>query len=181
MNEGKILAIRSVGDPILKTKCRKINLDDLKEGKYKDLCNDLKETLLFNTNAYGLAAPQVGYDLRIIVINVKKEDVKYNDPQDITLTIMINLKWNNLDEEMDEQFEACASVPQIAGKVKRYKNIEIEYYDENGNYVKKEVNGFFARLIQHECDHLDGIVFLNRVESEFATKDMIKKYNLRES
>ncbi len=141
----------------------------------------MKATLLFNNTAYGLAAPQVGYDLRIIVLNAKKEDVSYNDAQDIPLTIMINPKWKNIGDCMDEQYEACASVPQIAGKVRRYKNIEIEYYDENAKYIKRQVNGFFARLIQHECDHLDGIIFLNRVEKDFATKEMIKKYNLKKS
>ena len=177
MSEGKILAIRSVGDPILKTKCRKINLDNLKEGMYKDLCNDLKETLYFNINAYGLAAPQVGYDLRIIAINAKKEDVKYNDPQDIPLTIMINPKWNKLSDETDIQFEACLSVPSISGKVERYKNIKLEYFNEQGEKIEKEVHGFFARLIQHECDHLDGFTLLNRVTEKdgFSTKENVKK------
>ena len=117
----------------------------------------------------------------MIVVNAKKEDVTYNSAQDISLTVMINPKWRNLTQKTDEQFEACASVPQIAGKVRRYNDIELEYYDENGNYIKRQVNGFFARLIQHECDHLQGIVFLNKVETEFATKDMIKKYNLKNS
>ncbi len=181
MNRGKILSIRLVGDPILKKKCKKLNIDDVKAGKYQDLFKDLKETLLFNTNTYGLAAPQLGYALRVIVINAKKEKITYNDAQDIPLTIMINPIWKNLDEEIDEQFEACASVPEIVGKVKRYKNIEINYYNEKGTLLKRKVNGFFARLIQHECDHLDGIVFLNRVEKDFSTKEMIKKYNLRKS
>ena len=84
MSEGKILAIRIVGDPILKiyNSVAEINKDDLKGGKYKDLSNALKETIpiQFNTHAYGLAAPQVGYALRMMVVNVKNEDVKYNDP-----------------------------------------------------------------------------------------------------
>jgi peptide deformylase len=73
------------------------------------------------------------------------------------------------------------SVPIIRGKVERYKNIELTYYNENGEKIVKQLNGFFARLIQHECDHLDGIVFLENVKEKngFATVDNINKYNLK--
>lgn len=81
---------------------------------------------------------------------------------------------------MDIQYEGCMSVPQVRGKVKRYKNIEVTYFDENGKQNIKQINGFFARLVQHECDHLDGIVFLERVEGHnmFATTENIRKYKL---
>lgn len=99
---------------------------------------------------------------------------------------MINPTWepvNKYDmEDVDEQYEACASVPSIAGIVERYKNIILEYYDEEGTKIKKEITGFFARLIQHECDHLNGKVFLDWVDNgNFATKEMVKKYRMRES
>ena len=73
------------------------------------------------------------------------------------------------------------SVPSIRGKVERYKNIELTYYNENGEKIVKKISGFFARLVQHECDHLDGIVFLEKVKGskDFATKENIEKYNLR--
>ena len=95
---------------------------------------------------------------------------------------MINPTWKKLSEETDVQFEGCMSVPTIRGKVKRYKKIEISYYNEKGENIVKNISGFFARLVQHECDHLDGIVFLEKVEEHngFATKENISKYNLRE-
>ncbi len=72
------------------------------------------------------------------------------------------------------------SIPIIRGKVERYKRIELTYYDEKGNKVTKQVKGFFARLIQHECDHLDGVNFIEKVvDKGFATKENIEKYNLR--
>ncbi len=73
------------------------------------------------------------------------------------------------------------SVPSIRGKVERFKDIELKYYDENGKEIVKELHNFFARLVQHECDHLDGIVFLEKVKEHngFATVENIKKYNLR--
>ena len=79
-------------------------------------------------------------------------------------------------------YEGCLSVPSIRGKVERYKDIELTYYDENGKQITRQLHGFFARLVQHECDHLEGIVFLERVKDKngFATIDNINKYNLRE-
>ena len=90
---------------------------------------------------------------------------------------MINPKWNKLSDETDIQFEACLSVPSISGKVERYKNIKLEYFNEQGEKIEKEVHGFFARLIQHECDHLDGFTLLNRVTEKdgFSTKENVKK------
>ena len=93
---------------------------------------------------------------------------------------MINPKWEKSADETDIQFEACLSVPAIAGKVERFKHITLQYYNEQGEKIEKEIHGFFARLIQHECDHLDGFTLLNRVTEKdgFATKENRRKYNL---
>ena len=93
---------------------------------------------------------------------------------------MINPSWKNLGEEKDIEFEGCLSVPSIRGKVERYKKIEVTYYNENGEKIIKVVSGFTARDIQHECDHLDGITFLEKVvgPNGFATKEMMKKFEL---
>ena len=86
------------------------------------------------------------------------------------------------DPILEKQYEGCMSVPSIRGKVERYKNIELTYYNENGEKIVKQLNGFFARLEQHECDHLDGIKKKKKVKGPngFATKENIEKYNLRE-
>ena len=144
------------------------------------LTEDLKSTLEFGTGL-GIAAPQIGINKRIIVVGAKKENIKYNDAEEVPITAMINPCWRKISEETDIQYEGCMSVPSIRGKVERYKNIELTYYNENGEKIIKELNGFFARLIQHECDHLDGIVFLEKVKEKnaFATQENINKYNLR--
>ena len=77
---------------------------------------------------------------------------------------MINPTWRKLSEETNTEFEGCLSIPYIRGKVERYTNIEVTYYNEKGEKIVKEVKGFTARDIQHECDHLDGIVFLEKVK-----------------
>ena len=114
-------------------------------------------------------------------MGAKKERVKYNDAEEIPITAMINPTWKRISKDTDIQYEGCMSVPIIRGKVERYKDIELTYYDKNGKQIKKEIHGFFARLVQHECDHLDGVVFLEKVKGlvRFTTIDNINKYNLK--
>ena len=175
---GKILKIREIGDPVLSKKSSEIDVRNI-NSEVIDIIEDLKATLEFGTGL-GIAAPQIGINKRIIVIGAKKENIKYNDSEEIPITAMINPTWKKLSDETDIQFEGCMSIPSIRGKVERYKRIELTYYDEKGNKVTKQVKGFFARLIQHECDHLDGVNFIEKVvDKGFATKENIEKYNLR--
>ena len=118
-----------------------------------------------------------------IVAGAKKENVKYNDPEEIPITAMINPPWKNISDETDFQYEWCMSIPVIWGIVERYKEIELTYYNEQGKKIIKNISGFFARLVQHECDHLDGILFLEKVNKKngFATFENIKKFNLKEN
>ena len=178
---GKVLKVREVGDPILEKKCEEVNIKNIDE-EIIDIMEDLKATLEYGTGL-GIAAPQIAVNKRIIVVGAKKENIKYSDAEEIAITAMINPTWRNLSEDTDVQYEGCMSVPNIRGKVERYKNIELTYYNEKGEKIVKQLNGFFARLVQHECDHLDGIVFLEKVKGPngFSTAENINKYNLRES
>ena len=119
---------------------------------------------------------------RIIVVGTEGKDVRYNAQEEIPITAMINPSWKKLSEDTDIQYEGCMSVPVLRGRVERYTKIELTYYTETGEKVVKEIDNFFARLIQHECDHLDGIVFLERVKEHngFATLENVNKYNLRQ-
>ena len=177
---GKVLKIREVGDPILNKISEEINIKNINE-EILEIIDDLKSTLEFGTGL-GIAAPQIGINKRIIVVGAKKENIKYNDAEEIPLMAMINPTWRKTSNETDIQYEGCMSVPIIRGKVERYKDIELTYYDENGKKIIKQLHGFFARLVQHECEHLDGILFLEivREKNGFATIDNINKYNLRE-
>ena len=180
---GKILKVREVGDPILEKISEEVNIQEINE-EVIEIIEDLKETLEFGTGL-GIAAPQVGINKRIIVVGAKKEkiNVNYNTSEEIPITAMINPTWIKLSEETDIKYEGCMSVPIIRGKVERYTHIEVTYYTEQGEKIVKEVKGFTARDIQHECDHLDGIVFLERVKEHhgFATLENVNKYNLREN
>ena len=177
---GKVLKVREVGDPILCTKCKEVDTKNINQELLEEI-EDLKETLNF-TEGFGVAAPQVGLDKRIVIIQVNKEKCTYNNCEDIPTTVMINPTWRKLSQETETEYEGCLSVPSIRGKVERYTNIEVTYYNEQGEKIIKQVKGFTARDIQHECDHLDGIVFLEKVKEHngFATKEMINKFKLRD-
>ena len=177
---GKVLKIREVGDPVLEKECDEVDIKNITK-EILDIIEDLKSTLEFGTGV-GIAAPQIGINKRIIVVGAKKENIKYNDAEENPVTAMINPTWREISKETDIQYEGCMSVPSIRGKVERYKDVELTYYDENGNQIRKQLHGFFAMLVQHECDHLEGIVFLEKVKEHngFATIDNINKYNLRE-
>lgn len=177
---GKVLKVREVGDPILAIKCEDIDISNISKETLEEI-EDLKETLNF-TEGFGIAAPQVGINKRIVIIQVNKEKCKYKNCEEVPTTVMLNPTWKKLSEEKETEYEGCLSVPSIRGKVERYTNIEVTYYNEKGQKIVKQVKGFTARDIQHECDHLDGIVFLERVKEHngFATIQNIEKYNLRE-
>lgn len=177
---GKVLKVREIGDPILNKISEEINTNNI-DNEVIDIIEDLKTTLEYGTGL-GIAAPQIGINKRIIVVGAKKENIKYNDAEEIPITVMINPVWKKLSDETDIQFEGCMSIPNIRGKVRRYRQIELTYYDENSNKITKQLSGFFARLVQHECDHLDGINFIEKVISNngFATKENIEKYSLRD-
>lgn len=177
---GKVLKVREVGDPILSKKCKEVDIKNINQEILEEI-EDLKETLNF-TEGFGIAAPQAGIDRRIVIIQVNKEKCAYKDCEEVPTTVMINPTWRKLSEETESEFEGCLSVPSIRGKVERYTNIEVTYYNEKCEKIIKQEKGFTARDIQHECDHLDGIVFLEKVKEHkgFATKEMINKFNLKE-
>lgn len=176
---GKVIKERQIGDPILSKVCEEIDINSI-NAEVLDIIEDLKATLEFGTGL-GIAAPQIGVNKRIIVVGTEGKDLKYNKQEVIPITAMINPAWKKLSNDTDVQYEGCLSVPVIRGKVERYTKIELTYYNENGEKIVKNIDDFFARLIQHECDHLDGIVFLERVKEHngFATLENVNKYNLR--
>ena len=144
---GKVLKIREVGDPILSINCKEVNINNINEEILEEI-EDLKETLNF-TEGFGIAAPQVGIDRRIVVIKVDKEKCTYQECEEVPITVMINPTWKKISDETNIEYEGCLSVPSIRGKVERYKSIEVTYYNENGEKIVKKVNGFKARDIKH--------------------------------
>ena len=175
---GKNICIRTVGDPVLYKKSERVDKLSL---EVLDIIEDFKETLKYS-EGFGIAAPQIGINKRIVLINVDSENCTYQDVEEIKDLVLINPVWKNITEEKYSEYEGCLSVPEIKGIVERYYKIELKYLDEKFNEQIKILSGFSARVVQHECDHLDGIVFLDRVSSNgFATRKNIQKYNLKDN
>lgn len=127
----------------------------------KLLVHDLMETML-DYDGVGLAAPQIGVLKRVVVFGVEKCE-RYPDVEPIPETVLINPIVSPIGDVMEEDWEGCLSVPGMRGRVPRYKTIKYTGYDEMGNEISRIVDGFHARVVQHEVDHLDGIIYPLRI------------------
>ena len=152
-----------LGNPLLRMISKPI-LDE--EFGTSDL-NQLSE-LLFNVmkikNGLGLAAPQLGINKRAIVFGMDTHPVKKNLPS-IPYTILFNPTFEPASDAMQEEYEGCLSVGDLRGKVPRYTHILYRGYDVAGNLIERDVSDLHARAVQHEIDHLDGIIFIDKVKN----------------
>jgi peptide deformylase len=148
-----------MGDPRLLQKSLAVQKFDTNE--LKDLLQDMRDTMA-HLNGAGLAAPQIGVGLRVVIFGVKSNP-RYPDVEEVPDTVLINPKITPLSQELEEGWEGCLSVPGMRGWVPRYRSLVYTGFDEHGTPFKREVEGFHARVVQHECDHLDGILYPMRV------------------
>lgn len=122
---------------------------------------------MFNTmqaaNGAGLAAPQIGVDLQVVIFGFG-ENTRYPDAPAVPETVLINPTLKPLSNDVDEGWEGCLSVPGLRGMVPRWSRLHYEGFDQHGNPVSRDVDGFHARVVQHECDHLVGILYPMRVK-----------------
>jgi len=127
----------------------------------RDLADDMFAAM-HAEKGVGLAAPQIGESVRIIVLAYPDPDNKRGIPP-IPATVLVNPVLTFVGDEQEEDWESCLSVPGLIGKVPRYKNLRYDGCDMDGNPVNGEVEGFHARILQHECDHLDGKLYPTRI------------------
>lgn len=125
------------------------------------LIRDMFDTMIENNGA-GLAAPQMGVDLRVVIFEVKNNP-RYPDKEPVPMTILINPVIEPLSDEKFEDWEGCLSVPGMRGMVPRFRYIRYWGYNQHGQPIDREVDDFHARVVQHECDHLDGILYPQRI------------------
>ncbi len=154
---------------ILSTKTSKIKYEDVDT---KNIVQDLLETTISQKDpeAAGLAAPQIGYSKRACIVR-EFQEIPDSEKYTIINHVMINPKIISTSKEMDLDFESCLSIPNMYGKVLRHKSIKVVYTDENGKEHKIRAKDFFARVIQHEVDHLDGILFTEKILGNLITEE----------
>ncbi len=126
------------------------------------LVEDMLDTMRHLSGA-GLAAPQIGVDLRVVIFGVERNP-RYPDVESVPLTILCNPVITFLGDEMEEGWEGCLSVPGFRGVVPRYSRLRYSGFGVSGEAIEREASGFHARVVQHECDHLDGVLYPMRVK-----------------
>ncbi len=148
-----------MGDPRLLRVAKPV--EDFAAGSLRVLVDDLFDTM-HSLNGAGLAAPQIGVDLRVVIFGFASNP-RYPDALAVPETILINPQLTPLDDELEEGWEGCLSVPGLRGVVPRYKRLRYRGFGLDGAPIDRSVDGFHARVVQHECDHLDGILYPMRV------------------
>ncbi|WP_135077180.1 peptide deformylase [Terasakiella sp. SH-1] len=154
-----ILKIARMGHPVLRQYAEPVA--DPQALEIKVLVEDMIETMK-DANGAGLAAPQVHVPLRVVIFHVPRG--RDAQDQEIGLTVLINPEVEVLGPEIEEAFEGCLSLPEMTGKVKRPAHIRYRGVGLDGEIIEREATGFHARVVQHECDHLDGILYPQRMD-----------------
>ncbi|MBM10374.1 MAG: peptide deformylase [Magnetovibrio sp.] len=174
-----ILKIARMGHPVLMQRAREV--PDPTDPAVHSLINDMAETM-FDAPGIGLAAPQVHIPARIVVFHIPDERCN-NIGESIPLTALINPQIKPLCDEIEDGIEGCLSLPEMVGTVPRYKRIFYKAELPDGNTIEREAEGYHARVVQHECDHLDGILYpmrMNDISKLGYSEEMAKAKALEE-
>ena len=173
-----VLPIVQLGAPVLRQVAREVTLEELKSDVCQQFIDDLIETMR-HANGAGLAANQVAHPIRICAVEVKPNNPRYPYKPPIPLMVLVNPKIEPIDETCFLNFEGCLSVPNLRGQVFRYQHVRLTYLDRDGNSHEEEVHGITAGTYQHELDHLDGMLFVDRVEDtkSLCTWDNFEMYH----
>ena len=166
-----IREVLRMGDPRLLERSREVR--EVATPALEALLADMRDTMRAENGA-GLAAPQIGVPLRVIIFGVERNP-RYPDAEPVPYTELVNPVLTPLGDEMEEGWEGCLSVPGLRGVVPRYARLAYSGIDPQGRRIEREVEGFHARVVQHECDHLDGILYPMRVQdfSRFGYTDVL--------
>jgi peptide deformylase len=159
-----VLDVATVGDPVLRERASEVGPDELASAEVQAFIDSLIETMRAASGA-GLAANQVGSLRRIAVVEVPEGgNRRYPYKPPIPLTVMVNPELEPIEDELFEVNEGCLSVPDLRGSLERYVSVRVRYLDRHGAPVEEVRRGLTAGTFQHEVDHLNGVLFLDRVE-----------------
>ena len=157
-----ILKVARLGHPVLRQKASDIDPDDVREGKLSDLIEDMHETM-HEYEGVGLAGPQIHLPLRVFVFEVEEKVAKRRGIPKLNAGAMFNASYEPIGKETITDWEGCLSVPFLGGDVPRFKRIKVRGFDGEGKQVEFDLEGFPARIFQHEIDHTLGHVYLDRM------------------
>ncbi len=156
-----ILKVARLGHPVLRKITTPLSTAEIQSASIQRLIDDMIETMK-EYSGVGLAADQVHESKQIAVLEVA-DNPRYPEKPRVPLTVLINPRITQLSEETEEDWEGCLSIPDLRGRVPRFKSIRVQAYDREGRELDFVAHGFHARVIQHEWDHLNGKVYLDRM------------------
>jgi peptide deformylase len=176
-----VLEIATVGDPVLRERAREVSAEELRSDELQRLIDDMIETKRAAHGA-GIAANQVGRALRVAVVEVEPGNPRYPYKPEVPVTVIVNPDIAPLDDEVFVVNEGCLSVPDLRGDVQRFVNVRVRYLDRDGEPHEEVRRGLTAGTFQHELDHLDGVLFLDRVRdpSTFSTWEQFDRHRRAE-
>lgn len=154
-----IRTVLKMGDPRLLQVAKKVGKFNTPE--LEALIQDMQDTMAA-LNGAGLAAPQIGVDQQVVIFGVEYNP-RYPRAETVPFTVLINPVLTPLTKKMEEDWEGCLSVPGLRGIVPRYTQLRYQGVDQFGNVIDRSVDGFHARVVQHECDHLQGVLYPMRI------------------
>ena len=158
------MAVREIlkmGNPILLKEAEQVR--ELDTPELHELIKDMMDTMIAAEGA-GLAALQIGESIQLVIFGIEKNE-RYPEAEEVPFTVLINPIIKPLTEDKEDDWEGCLSLPGMRGVVPRYKAINYKGFDQYGNKIDRDVEGFHARVVQHECDHLLGILYPMRIEN----------------
>jgi peptide deformylase len=162
-----ILKVARMGHPVLRAKARPLEAAEIRSARIQQLIDDMFETMK-EYQGVGLAAPQVHESVRLFVAGINRgteEEDEDEDGEDVPLMEMINPEITVVGRETIEDWEGCLSIPDIRGMVPRFTDITVLAVDRHGKKIELKLEDFPARVVQHETDHLDGVLFFDRMTS----------------
>ena len=176
MSDGP-LSIAQIGEPILRERAREVTRAQLLDPAFQAFINDLIATMR-HANGAGLAATQVFRDVRVCAIEVG-DNPRYPYKPKIPLTILVNPMLTPQSDATFDNYEGCLSVPNLRGTVSRYAELRVQAWDRHGNDIDEIIRGITAGTFQHEVDHLDGKLFIDRVRdtSTLCTWETFKQFH----
>jgi peptide deformylase len=164
-----ILKVARMGHPVLRTRARALEPHEIGTSRIQQLIDDMFETM-HDSQGIGLAGPQVHESIRLFVAGVDDEE------GGMSPVVMINPEVSAVGATVEEDWEGCLSIPDIRGRVPRATNIRVTALDRHGKAISLTAEGFPARVIQHETDHLDGVLFFDRMKS-FESITFLDEYS----
>ena len=164
-----ILKVARMGHPVLRMRARALESHEIGTPRIQQLIDDMFETM-HDSQGIGLAGPQVHESIRLFVAGVDDEE------GGMSPLVMINPEVSPIGSKVEEDWEGCLSIPDIRGRVPRAMNIRVSSLDRHGKVISLTADGFPARVVQHETDHLDGVLFLDRMKS-FESVTFLDEYS----